>query len=252
MDQPGRKAPQSFDDVWHRFSAGDDIRRRVRANAAPAAIAAALLGYFGFMWLAEPSGTSLFEQASWVFYHTLRLGGVAMVLLAVASLSGAPLVLLVDGVASLFIGVLLVISGLLMAAGGGVIGQTLINVICGVLFIAAGLRNGSEYFVFRALTGDAPSPAPTTRTDARSPAPGAVVRTRPASPAGTGSRAAAVPPKPTGHPAPQPAPQASASDSPAAARAGPGPAEPAKSEPEDDGIGGFLASLSEGGPPPRP
>ena len=75
-----------------------DAVMRVRQNAAPAAVGAVFLLYFGFFQLAEPTGTGLFDRASWVFYHTLRVGGVAMAVVALWSLAGQAVTLAIDAV----------------------------------------------------------------------------------------------------------------------------------------------------------
>ena len=136
-----------------------DIASRVRQNAGSAAIAAALLIYFGFFRLLEPAGTDLFNRAGWLFYHTLRIGGVAMALVAAGSLIGHPRVLLIDALISTTIGVLLILTGLAMAADGGAMMQTIINVLCGGFFASAGIRNWREYTAF-GHRGNSPPPPP--------------------------------------------------------------------------------------------
>lgn len=120
---------------------------QVRAGAGSAAIAAALLIYFGFVHLLEPTGSDLFSRAAWVFFHTLRIGGVAMAVVAMLALTGHPIVLILDAVVSVAIGLLLPLTGVAMLIDGGGMMQPLINVICGAFFLSAGVRNGRHYFL---------------------------------------------------------------------------------------------------------
>ena len=143
---------ENIDSAAMRSGAGErsngspETLRRVRGNALPAAVAAALLLYFGYGRLSEPSGTDLFHQAGWVFYHTLRLGGLAMAAIAVWSWIGQRHALIVDAVASTVIGLLLIVTGAAMIIDGGDALQTLINVVCGGMFVSSGIRNGRDYF----------------------------------------------------------------------------------------------------------
>lgn len=124
--------------------------QRVRSNFGSAALATAFLIYFGFFRLLEPSTDELFGKASWVFYHTLRIGGIAMALVAGASLTGHRLALAADGAVSLVIGVLLVLTGVGMVLGGGGMMQLLINIVCGGMFIGAGRANLQGFIVRQA------------------------------------------------------------------------------------------------------
>jgi len=135
--------------------------RRVRQNVAPAAIGAAFLLFFGFYQLAEPTGTELFDQAWWVFYHTLRVGGVALTAVAAWSLFGYPITLAVDAVVTVAIGLLLILTGLGMAADGGALIQTIINVVCGGMFVSSGVRNWKDYRLLAATSASIPTPMPT-------------------------------------------------------------------------------------------
>ena len=68
--------------------------------------------------MARPTGSGLFEQAGLLFYYTLRLGGVAMAVIAVCSWLGLRPILFVDAVVSVAIGGLLILTGVLMLADG--------------------------------------------------------------------------------------------------------------------------------------
>ena len=134
------------------MEANEPLVTRVRENALSAAIAAILLSYYGFSVLAEPTGTGAFERAALVFYHTLRIGGVMMALIAVLSIVGVRVALLLDAIASVGIGMLFAVTGIVMFADGGTGLQPLLNVLFGAMFVSSGVRNGRH---FRRLRSDA-------------------------------------------------------------------------------------------------
>ncbi|MCH8252050.1 MAG: hypothetical protein IID36_06320 [Planctomycetes bacterium] len=119
----------------------------VRRGAGAAAIGAAFLLYFGFVQLTLPTGSDLFSKANLVFLYTLRFGGVALALIAIGSLTGAPLVLMVDAIVCVAIGVLFILTGILMLVDGGGGLQTIINCVCGAMFMSAARRNWQDYRV---------------------------------------------------------------------------------------------------------
>ncbi len=121
------------------------VAERVRRHAAPAAFGAGLMLFFGFLYLQEPGGTDLFGRASWVFYQTLRIGGVAMAITAAALLTGHRLTLVADAVVAVVLGVLLVGTGAVMLLDGGGMVQTVINFVCGGGFLSAALQSWREY-----------------------------------------------------------------------------------------------------------
>lgn len=125
-----------------------DVETRVRQNVVPAAIAAGLLIFFGFSYVARPTEGGLWGGAALVFYHTLRFSGLAMAAIAIWSALGHPLALLVDAVISCLIGGLLIVTNVLMLVDGGDPLSTLIAVFCGLLFISAGRRNARDYLLF--------------------------------------------------------------------------------------------------------
>ncbi|MFQ5413861.1 MAG: hypothetical protein ACE5E6_05325 [Phycisphaerae bacterium] len=251
----------------HLRTAHDDLTAaRVRQNAGSAAVAAALMVYFGFFsTLTVPTNpASLFDIGNVVFIYVLRIGGVGMAILAVASLVGAPIVLLVDALLSGVIGVLLIVSGVLMLADGGAVIQTVINVGCGALFIGAARRNGRDYTalidpadrmdhergVHHRDAGrgydDAPTPPPGAslasqllhrhRPDETRPRPphASVRRPDPGADAATQPAAPAPPRTPLAPPRTPPAPQPAA------------PPPPRDAAPPPDG---FLAAFAEDDPP---
>ena len=119
----------------------------VRRNAGAAAIGAAFLLYFGFVHWTVPTGSDLFSKANLVFLYTLRFGGVALALIAIGSLTGAPLVLMVDAIVCVAIGVLFILTGILMLVDGGGGLQTIINCVCGAMFVSAARRSWQDYRV---------------------------------------------------------------------------------------------------------
>ena len=122
-----------------------DVECNVRHHTGAAALAGALLIFFGFFYVAQPMGTDLHGKAAAVFFHTLRFGGLAMIAVAVWLSLGHLLALIVDAAVSVLIGVLFVVTGVVMIIDGGGLLQTLINVVCGTMFMATGLQYRSEY-----------------------------------------------------------------------------------------------------------
>lgn len=130
--------------------AADQISRRVRTNALPAAIAAALMIYFGYYQFFADQGGGLRGLAGGVFVWTLRIGGISMALIAVWCMMGHLLALAVDGIVSVTIGVLLALTGIGLLISNQDATQLIINCVCAWLFIGAGMRNWREY---RLLSG---------------------------------------------------------------------------------------------------
>ncbi|UCF33374.1 MAG: hypothetical protein JSV78_13680 [Phycisphaerales bacterium] len=126
------------------------IAQRVRANAFTAAIAAALLIYFGCFHLSADQGGGLFGIAATALVWTLRIGGVAFALLALLSLTGQLFTLAIDAVVSIAVGIMLVLTGIGLLVGGGGMLQPVISVVCAWLFIGAGVRNWRD---FRLVSG---------------------------------------------------------------------------------------------------
>ncbi len=186
--------------------------------------------YFGFFGLLEPTGTDLFSRASWVFFHTLRIGGVAMGILALWSLSGQRPVLMIDAVVSIAIGTVFALTGAAMLIDGGAPLQPALNVVFGWMFVSAGRRNWSDYY---ALAKRAEFPEHTARP-----------MTSP-------------PHTPTPPPQPVDDPAAAVVSVPLAIEeikpATPEPHGPTTPELETEPApGGFLESFADEGPPPAP
>jgi len=116
-----------------------------RQRAGASLFGAALLLFFGFYYLSEPTGTDLFNRAGWVFYQTLRIGGIASGVIAWLMFAGIPAALFIDGLAAAAIGGVMIASSMLMLVDGGSVLQLLINGFCGYLFFSSGLRNIRDY-----------------------------------------------------------------------------------------------------------
>jgi hypothetical protein len=148
----------------------DEMAARVRGNVVPATIAAVLMTLYGFFYLAEPAGTDLFSRSAWVFFHTLRIGGVAMAALALWSLSGHRHALLADAIVSWLIGASLILTGVGMLIDGGGALQSILNVVFGSMFVSAGTHNGRAFSASRPIVTQivAPEPALTKPVDGAS------------------------------------------------------------------------------------
>lgn len=126
-----------------------DPTTRVQDNIKSAAIAAGFLLFFGFFYgLQIPTEDDLFSLAGALFIYTLRIGGLLMVGITVWSAIGHPPALLCDGIVCSLIGLSFIGTGIAMLAGGGEWLQTAINVVCGTMFVASGMRNGRDYLQF--------------------------------------------------------------------------------------------------------
>lgn len=128
------------------MSYNESIAARVRSNAWSAGIAAVLLCYFGFAVFQFQPVTNAFTAGDAVFNYTLRIGGIAMVLVTLMSLAGWLPTLIVDAVASFSIGLALILGGVLMGIGGGFGVNQILYMVFGATFVSAGLRNGRDYF----------------------------------------------------------------------------------------------------------
>lgn len=157
----------------------------VRGNVWSVAIGAALLCYFGFFSnLLEPEGTTLFERSNWIFFHTIRIGGPCLALITIWSLVGMRAALAADGVVSITIGVLFILSGGGMLIGGGDVFSQGLYVLFGMMFFGSGRRNWQTYRhlvaggrVIEADTETLPKPARPATPVAHSAEPGSVVET---------------------------------------------------------------------------
>ncbi len=201
------------------------IAEVVRRNTMAAAIAALLLCYYGYYGLSEPVVTDLFTRSNWLFYHTLRIGGVMMGGLAAWSLTGMVQALAVDGVVSILIGGLFALSGGgMLIDGGGVSMNTILIIIFGMMFFGTGRRN---WLTYRHLTAGGRVSMAEVFTMEETMVPPSV--SQPAPP----TEPPAVVPEVLAGPAPEPLPDPELESAP---------------EPETP-PGGFLASLANQPPP---
>ena len=218
----------------------NDIAALVRRNTVSAFIGAACLIYFGFYRSAVPNVTSLFTFGDALFVYTLRIGGVAMISIAVGCLTGRIVFLLLDALASIPIGSGLIVSAVLMMAGSGDVSfDFLLYIVFGGMFISAGLRNGRSYAEWK------------VRVPRRDP----FVKTKAAS-------VAAVPKQPLANnddPAPSSF-QAQRVSSELSARPTDVDRDPVTQFDSDESVpdgdppdsDGYLASFADDGPPPKP
>lgn len=129
----------------HPPSVRSNAIERVRAGFVPRLVAAGILLYFGFVRLAEPSGTGLFEQANVWFYHAVRIGGVSLAIVAAASATGHGTVLVADAVVSGAIGAVFIVTAGLMLIGGGDAVNSVLILVFGGLFVSEALREGHAF-----------------------------------------------------------------------------------------------------------
>jgi hypothetical protein len=133
----------------------------MRQASASAAFGAALLLFFGFFYLAEPTGTDLFSKSVRLMYHTLRIGGIATAAISIWLWMGHRPALIVDAVVAAAVGGLFILTGLGMLADNGAMMQVLINAFCGAMFIRAAAHSAAIYrHSSRQSMGEAPEANP--------------------------------------------------------------------------------------------
>lgn len=122
------------------------LERMEQAGAA-SLVGAALMLFFGFGYLARPDGDDWFSKAGLVTYHTLRIGGVLLVVVGLLlRVKWAP-ALMIDSALAVPTGVILGVCGIVMLLDGGHWLNSVILVACGGSFLTSGLRNGREYLL---------------------------------------------------------------------------------------------------------
>ncbi len=204
-----------------------------------AAIGAAFLLYFGFNQIILVDFATLDGKVWWVFNYTLQIGGICMAVVSLLLFIGLRLALLADGVVSVLVGALLVLTGIGIFFGGDTL-QALINVACGYMFYSSGVQNGRDYFrltkrATRPIADrDYPTPA-MTEAEPQTVSPGPAVEERIA-PARAIETFAPEPPAPV----PEPVVDANTNlDQNHQPDIDPAPAPP----------GGYLASFAKKDPP---
>ena len=133
------------------YTAETNHGAHVRRNTGSAAIAAFLMLAYALGFLTPPDPTDLFTWCNFFFYYTLLIGGTAYALIAVWSWIGHAAALAADGVLSLIVGVLFMITGIGMWSDGGGAFQNALIVVFGWLFSGVGVRN---LRTFQYLTSD--------------------------------------------------------------------------------------------------
>ncbi|MCC7294076.1 MAG: hypothetical protein IT449_18600 [Phycisphaerales bacterium] len=131
------------------------LASRVRSNAGSAGLGAACLLFFGFWQLSPGNGADLLNFSWSLAYHTFRIGGVLLGLVALGSLSGIPALLLLDALVSIPVGASMLICGVTRLGPSAI--EAFILVIAGLMFLRSGWFNARMYMDSRRM----PSPQPT-------------------------------------------------------------------------------------------
>lgn len=169
-----------------------DAAQRIRSQVSSPLIGAALMLYFGFVHMAEPSGTDLFGRAAWVFFQTLRIGGVAMAVVAAALMTGHPLALILDAAVTMICGLLFLGTGVAMLLDSGDMVQILINLFCGTSFVSSGMRSWRGYETIAGRQRPTDRSPPTLNEVPRTPQPVWPPSATGSLPGATGSLSASV------------------------------------------------------------
>lgn len=144
----------------------DSRSRFARGNAAYAAIAAALLLYYGFgLPMKGISDSAMYNLSVDVATWTMKIGGIGMALVVLGSLIGRPEALLADAVLSGLIGLSFVLTGVVRFVWGNT--QGLLFLIFGLMFVSAArtcwrVYRGTVYddFGFRSQAAPPPDARP--------------------------------------------------------------------------------------------
>ncbi|UCE61157.1 MAG: hypothetical protein JSU63_05290 [Phycisphaerales bacterium] len=130
-----------------QISRTSDVSARVRANTGAAAFTGALLVVIGFFWFDGPldSDVGLLRAGNTLFLWALRLGGLALIGVAVACSIGVRLALLLHGLTSSLIGIFVVLSAILMMIGDGIGLDCLVFAVCGVMILTTGMRDWADF-----------------------------------------------------------------------------------------------------------
>jgi|CXWL01.1.fsa_nt_gi hypothetical protein len=145
--------------------ASASIHDKVRKAAPATMIGAALMLYFGYLHLGQPSGDDLFHRAALVLYYTLRIGGIAFAGISLLLYLGWIGALVLDAALALPTGAILIACGVAMMLDHGDGVNSIILILCGASFLSSGWRNAQEYKRIRRLT---PSPFQTEDKPCRS------------------------------------------------------------------------------------
>ncbi len=122
-----------------------DVEARVRCNTTPASLTAGMLIFFGFMVHGGPTGDGMFLAGDTLFHYALRVGGLAMVAVAVMSAIGTPYALFTDAIVSGLVGMSLCVSAALLSTATEVSFNYIIYFIVGFTMVMSGLRNWRDY-----------------------------------------------------------------------------------------------------------
>jgi hypothetical protein len=124
----------------------DLARATVRRSAVWTVVAASIMLVYGFFHFAEPSELLADTRAAvgwWGMLYTLRVGGVLLLLSAVACLIGWPFALLLDAVVTAVAGVCLALSGVLLLSLHTI--ESYLLIAFGALFVHSAFKSWREY-----------------------------------------------------------------------------------------------------------
>ncbi|MCH7813901.1 MAG: hypothetical protein IID40_07760, partial [Planctomycetes bacterium] len=122
------------------------------------AIAAAMMLYYRYprdSWVLPSENPG--RAGALIFVNTLEFGGWAMVLATLGLLAAMRRALAFDAVASVLIGALFVISGVLLFSGGGM--QPIMYAVFGIMFIASSRNSWREYVLSTPAASDLAEPS---------------------------------------------------------------------------------------------
>ena len=124
-----------------------DADTRVRGNTGAAALAGGLLILFGFFALKTVVAADLTGHAANVLCYLVRVGGLALIGVAMWSSFGHRPALLADAMICFLVGAAFVVVALLMLIDFGwwTVVRTLLYMICGTMFLNSGLRTWRDY-----------------------------------------------------------------------------------------------------------
>ncbi len=141
-----------------------ESKRRVRSTALWAGLAAVIMLFFGYRGDWELPEANPMRTGAMIFVYTLKIGGWVMAVEALWLLTGARAALFCDGAVTMLIGLLLVAGGLMMTPGN--IGQAVLFILFGLLFIHSGLRSWRDAVACSYPSPDEPSTAPPAAANA--------------------------------------------------------------------------------------
>ena len=133
-------------------SDGEMIARRVRGHALPTGIATGLLLFYGFAVSPEGvSGNQLYDGSVAVFTWVLKTGGIVLAVATLACFVCWLSAMLLDGVVSLIIGALFVVTSVVWITFGDI--QGFLTGLFALMFLYAGRGAVAEFASMRKAAG---------------------------------------------------------------------------------------------------